>query len=267
MDTGRARGLSGCYLPSRPGAGPAVIRLPKGSGISLEPNVFETANAGFAQILYEEYLRDPSSVSPEWQRYFETSAAGLAPEAGGNGHHPSVTLGGRLADSPAPERDPGAAPAAESPQVTPSGPGRADALPKDPQSPNRRITEPPPGAVAITGPAARLVANMNESRSMPTATSFREIAVAILESRRRELNAALRSAGRTEKVSFTHLIGYAVARAAQRHPALTTVYAEVNGAAFRIPGGAANLGIAVDVERKDGSRGLVVPGDSRCRAA
>jgi 2-oxoglutarate dehydrogenase E1 component len=100
---------------------------------------------------------------------------------------------------------------------------------------------------------------MNESRSMPTATSFREIPVSILEARRRELNAALRSAGRAEKVSFTHLIGYAVARSAQRHQALTTVYAEAGGAPFKIPGGPAHLGIAVDVERKDGSRGLVVP--------
>ena len=94
---------------------------------------------------------------------------------------------------------------------------------------------------------------------MPTATSFRELSVAMLEARRRDLNNALRSAGRTEKVSFTHLIGYAVARAGARHAALTTVYVEIDGAPHRVPGGAVHLGIAVDVERKDGSRGLVVP--------
>ncbi|MEO8138732.1 MAG: multifunctional oxoglutarate decarboxylase/oxoglutarate dehydrogenase thiamine pyrophosphate-binding subunit/dihydrolipoyllysine-residue succinyltransferase subunit, partial [Gemmatimonadota bacterium] len=199
--------------------------------------MFETANAGFAQLMYEEYLRDPSAVTPEWRSYFENGVAGLGPEAAGNGHHPSVVTAAQPAETPAPARP-----------TAPAGP-----------APAKSAAEPPAGAVAITGPASKLVANMNESRSMPTATSFREIPVSILEARRRELNAALRSAGRTEKVSFTHLIGYAVARAAQRHPALTSVYAEVGGAPYKIPGGPAHLGIAVDVERKDGSRGLVVP--------
>lgn len=216
--------------------------LRKGHGRPVEPNVFETANAGFAQIMYEEYLRDPASVTPEWRWYFENGVAGLGPEAAGNGHHPSVVTGGPPAGSAAPAGERPAAPTAAVAQVA-----------------GRPAAEPPTGAIAITGPAARLVANMNESRSMPTATSFREIPVAILEVRRRELNAALRSAGRAEKVSFTHLIGYAVARAAQARPALTSVYAEAGGVPYRIPGGAANLGIAVDVERKDGSRGLVVP--------
>jgi 2-oxoglutarate dehydrogenase E1 component len=203
----------------------------------VEPNVFETANAGFAQIMYEEFLRDPAAVSEEWREYFEHGAVGLAPEQG-NGHHPSVET------APAPAASPSLPPTRESA-------GTPATLPLS--------GEAPAGAVPITGPAAKLVANMNESRSMPTATSFREIPVASLEARRRELNNALRSAGRAEKISFTHLIGYAVARAAATHPALTTVYVELNGAPHRVPGGTVNLGIAVDVERKDGSRGLVVP--------
>jgi len=209
----------------------------------VEPNVFETANAGFAQIMYEEYLRDPSAVTPEWRRYFENGVAGLGPEAAGNGHHSSVVTGSPVAETPAA--------AAERPATPVTAPASAA-----PASPSAGV---PAGAVAITGPASKLVANMNESRTMPTATSFREMPVAILEARRRELNAALRSAGRAEKISFTHLIGYAVARAADRHPALTTVYADVGGAPYKIPGGTVHLGIAVDVERKDGSRGLVVP--------
>ena len=201
----------------------------KGSGNFVDANVFETANAGFAQIMYEEYLRDPASVSAEWRRYFENGAAGLGAE-GGNGHHPSVT---QEAAAPAPR------PAAPAPP-----PATAPA---------------PAGAQPITGPASKLVQNMNDSRSIPTATSFRELAVSLLEHRRRELNNALRAAGRTEKVSFTHLIGYAISKAAGLHPAMTTSYLEVNGAPHRIPGGPVHLGIAVDVERKDGSRGLVVP--------
>jgi 2-oxoglutarate dehydrogenase E1 component len=206
----------------------------------VDPNVFETANAGFAQIMYEEYLRDPSGVSPEWREYFQNGFAGLGPDVEGNGHHPSITE--------APAADAGKRPAVSGPATQPA-----------PQAVAPTPATPPGSAVPISGPAARLVANMNESRSMPTATSFRELAVSVLETRRRELNSALRGAARPEKVSFTHLIGYAIAWAAERHPALTTVYTEVNGAPHKIPGGVTNLGIAVDVERKDGSRGLVVP--------
>ena len=210
----------------------------KGSVSAVEPNVFETANAGFAQIMYEEYLRNPAAVSPEWRRFFQGGAAGLAADAGGNGQHPSATVGA-----------PG--------QAEPPAPSEAPAPPPPPQPVT--AAPAPASAVPITGPAAKLVANMNESRSMPTATSFREVAVSTLEGRRRELNNALRAAGRTEKVSFTHLVGYAIAVAGRRHPALTTVFSEVGGAPHRMPGSGVHLGIAVDVERKDGSRGLVEP--------
>ncbi len=216
----------------------------------MEPNVFETANAGFAQIMYEEYLRDPTAVSEEWRRFFQNGVSGLPPEdvpTVKEAHGPED----RRSGGPADQRTV-VAPASAQPTSA------SDVRPAVAQSaspPTRQSTS----AVPITGPAARLVANMNESRSMPTATSFRELSVAMLEARRRDLNNALRSAGRTEKVSFTHLIGYAVARAGARHAALTTVYVEIDGAPHRVPGGAVHLGIAVDVERKDGSRGLVVP--------
>jgi 2-oxoglutarate dehydrogenase E1 component len=205
----------------------------------VDANVFETANAGFAQIMYEEFLRDPTAVSEEWRRYFESGVTGLGAEAEPNGAHPSVLADGQ--------------------ETTVAAEPEAGAAPLPAPAPGVRRAVVDASAVPITGPAARLVANMNESRSVPTATSFRELPVAVLEARRRELNNALRAGGRGEKVSFTHLIGYAVTRAAVRHPALTTVYLEMDGVPHRIPGGPVHLGIAVDVERKDGSRGLVVP--------
>jgi 2-oxoglutarate decarboxylase len=177
----------------------------------VEPNVFETANAGFAQIMYEEFLRDPAAVSEEWRQYFETGVKGLTPENGSE-DHPSVVI---------------ALPAGPVEKAETSMPAPSSVTPAPPAPP---AAPAPTGAVPITGPAARLVANMNESRSLPTATSFRELPVATLDARRRELNNALRAAGRTEKISFTHLIGYAVARAAARHPALTAVYTEIGGA-------------------------------------
>ena len=45
----------------------------------MESNVFETANAGFAQAMYEEFLRDPSAVGPEWRRLFESGVVGEKP--------------------------------------------------------------------------------------------------------------------------------------------------------------------------------------------
>ena len=185
----------------------------------IDPNVFETANAGFAQAIYEEFLTDPSRVAPEWRLLFESGRVGERPPA------------------PAPTTNGGPA----TPAAAPAGASAA------------------PSGQPMKGPAARLAANMNESLSVPTATTFREIAVRVLEQRRAELNAALKAAGRTEKLSFTHLIGYALVRAADAHRVMTNTFAMVDGVPHRNAPDGVHLGIAVDAERKDGSRGLVVP--------
>ena len=84
-------------------------------------------------------------------------------------------------------------------------------------------------------------------------------AVDVLDSRRRQLNSALAAGGNAGKVSFTHLIGYAIARAAAASPAMTTHFARTDdGKPARVPG-PAHLGLAVDSVRKDGTRSLVVP--------
>jgi multifunctional 2-oxoglutarate metabolism enzyme len=114
-------------------------------------------------------------------------------------------------------------------------------------------------AELIRGPAAALVDYMERSREIPTATSFRTVSVDILDSRRRQVNSALAAGGSAGKVSFTHLIGYAIARAAAASPAMTTHFARTDdGKPARVPG-PAHLGLAVDSVRKDGTRSLVVP--------
>jgi multifunctional 2-oxoglutarate metabolism enzyme len=110
-----------------------------------------------------------------------------------------------------------------------------------------------PDSQLLKGGAAALVRYMEESRSIPTATSFRTLTVTILDARRRELKAAGR------KVSFTHLIGYAIARAGEDMPVMANHFASVEGKPHRILDGQVNLGLAVDVEKKDGSRTLMVP--------
>src|ERR1044071_8246165 len=174
---------------------------------STDPNVFETANAGFAQALYEQYLKDPGSVSPEWRQLFEGGRIGVMPMVGsGNG--------GNGSDVPAPT------------VAVPSPAATARAAPSHGHT------------AALKSPAARLVQNMTESLSVPTATTFREIAVATLEAARTRFNGALKQAGRPEKASFTHFIAWALVQAAKRHPVMLESFTLVGGGPHRAsPGG------------------------------
>ena len=118
-----------------------------------------------------------------------------------------------------------------------------------------------PGAIEgearpLRGPAASLARAMNESRSIPTATSFRELAVDTLDAKRKALNEVLKERGM--KVSFTHLIAWAIVKAAEEWPVMARHYEETDGKPTVVEAGSVNLGIAVDVERK-GQRSLLVP--------
>nr|MBA2347572.1 multifunctional oxoglutarate decarboxylase/oxoglutarate dehydrogenase thiamine pyrophosphate-binding subunit/dihydrolipoyllysine-residue succinyltransferase subunit [Solirubrobacterales bacterium] len=111
----------------------------------------------------------------------------------------------------------------------------------------------PEGAKLIKGAAAVLARYMDESRSIPTATSFRTITVTAMDTRRKQLKAA------GEKASFTHLIAYAIAQAVQNDmPSMGLHFLEVDGKPNVVDDDAVNLGIAVDVTTKKG-RTLMVP--------
>jgi multifunctional 2-oxoglutarate metabolism enzyme len=112
-------------------------------------------------------------------------------------------------------------------------------------------------AKALRGPAAMLAQAMGESREVPTATSFRTVAVDTLDAKRKALNGQLKERGL--KVSFTHLIAWAIVQAAKEWPVMVRSFEERDGKPFAIENGPVNLGIAVDIERKDGSRSLMVP--------
>ncbi|MDX6672270.1 MAG: hypothetical protein QOI91_2633 [Solirubrobacteraceae bacterium] len=142
-----------------------------------------------------------------------------------------------------------------------SGPGgrisKADVLAAVKGNGGRTVSPVAPSearAEPLKGGAAMLARYMDESRKIPTATSFRTITVTTMDARRRELKAA------EQKVSFTHLIAYAIAKAAtEEMPVMAHHFEERDGKPHRIDDGQVNLGIAVDVEKKDGSRTLMVP--------
>src|SRR5450759_5815207 len=98
--------------------------------------------------------------------------------------------------------------------------------------------------VPIEGIGARLVANMTASLGIPTATSFREMPADLLVARRPQLNAAIAPA----RLSFTHLIAYAVAQAAAVHPTLASHFVEIDGRPHRVDPTAIDLGLAVEVQ-------------------
>ena len=175
-------------------------------------------NAGYVADLYERYRRDPGSVDAGWRGLFESGAAGFE------------------------------AVAAESP------PANGDQQPAAAAAAEPVASQVPDGGTPIKGPAAALARNMTASLEVPTATSVREIAVTTLEARRRELNAQIAP----RKVSFTHLVGWALVRAAAEQRPMSHYFATVDGQPYRVDPGAINLGLAVDVERP-GGRFLVVP--------
>ena len=188
--------------------------------------MFGTHNAAFVQVMYEQYLRDPASVSDDWRQLFDN---------------------GRLAELPVIPTD----------RAEVLGRREKGDVPSAAQSGTSPISPLPAGLTPLTGPAARLAQNMTDSLSVPTATSFRDVPVDTLDARRRELNARLASSGK--KISFTHLIGFAIVQAAKEFPVMTHAFQEVDGKPHRFDPRGVSLGLAVDVEKKDGSRALLVP--------
>ena len=215
---------------------------PQSPQVEQTLDAVNAVNSGYVAELYEQFRRDPASVDGEWRALFESGAAGppTAPAAASAAPASSSGNGQQAATAPPP---PAPAPA-EPPPPAPT------AEPEPPAAPSL-----PPGATPIKGPAARLAQNMTASLAVPTATSFREVPAATLAAMRAALNEQVAP----RKISFTHLIGWAIVRAAGDAPAMTHYFHESDGSAYRVDPGGVNLGLAVDVERADGSRFLVVP--------
>ncbi|MFP5326903.1 MAG: multifunctional oxoglutarate decarboxylase/oxoglutarate dehydrogenase thiamine pyrophosphate-binding subunit/dihydrolipoyllysine-residue succinyltransferase subunit [Acidimicrobiia bacterium] len=202
-------------------------------------------NSWLVEEMYDQYKQDPSSVSESWQEFFGdyrdgsgTAAATPAP----------ATPAAPTAPAAAPASAPAAAPATPAAPAKPAQQGAtAEAKAADGASP-----EP------IRGVGARVVENMEASLAVPTATSFRHIPAKLLEVNRRIANNHL-GRMRGGKLSFTHLIGWAIVKAIQTVPAMNNTYVDQDGKPHIIKNPHVGLGLAVDLEGKDGSRRLLVP--------
>jgi len=194
-------------------------------------------NEWIVDEIHEQFLRDPASVDPAWWEFFE----GYAPAE----------------HSPAAVREAPAAPGVlQAGDVTrPAEPAAlAHPLPAPTPAPRPVPVEP----TVLKGPAARVVGNMEESLSVPTATSVRAIPAKLLMDNRVVVNNHL-ARGRGGKVSFTHLIGWAVVRAAADNPGMNASFAEVEGKPAIVQHAELNLGLAIDLAKADGTRQLLVP--------
>ncbi len=221
-------------------------------------------NEWLVDELYQRYQADPGSVDRAWWNFF----ADYRPE--------HVPVAAAPAPAAAPVADGGApapaAPAAPAAPTAPTGPAQgAPAGPATGAGPNGHAANglapgakapvaPAEGAesVRLRGAAARTVSNMEASLAVPTATSVRAVPAKLLVDNRIVINNHL-ARGRGGKVSFTHLIGYAIVRALALMPEMNESYAEVDGKPTLVRPEHVNLGLAIDVQKGDGTRQLLVP--------
>ncbi|HYU25482.1 MAG TPA: 2-oxo acid dehydrogenase subunit E2, partial [Thermoanaerobaculia bacterium] len=195
------------------------------------------ANIAFIEELYEKYRNDPSAVSASWREFFHDYEPELAEEL-----EEDIAVG--QTSTPAP-----IAPPTPAPQPAP----RPTPVPTD------------QNVVPLRGAAGKIATNMEASLSVPTATSIRNIPVKVLEENRRVINHHLSLTGQP-KASYTHIVGWAIVKAMKQFPRMNSAFAQQDGQPTRIDRDDVNIGLAIDVERKDGSRSLVVPNVKRAQA-
>ena len=190
-------------------------------------------NVWLLDEVYGDYLADPESVSEPWREFFED----YRPRGDDKRAGPRP-----MPDLPAPA--PGATP--------------AQAAPVDVTDPRPVPAGEPEKGLPLVGAAGVIARRMEESLTVPTATSVRNVPARLLELNRILINRHLERV-QGGRVSFTHLIGYAIVKALAAFPGMNRSFALVDGKPAVIEHAHVNLGLAVDVKRNDGTRTLLVP--------
>jgi multifunctional 2-oxoglutarate metabolism enzyme len=262
-------------VPQSPGSSPST-------GSSEVSHDFG-ANEWLVEEIFEQYQKDPGSVDPSWKSYFDSrngrangngtgNGAGSAPAKDQSKPAPAASQA-TAASKPAPTSSeskpaaqapaPVAKPRPESKAAEPSK-GTSSPMPKEtrPTAPAEASDEP--SYTVLRGAPARTAQNMDISLTVPTATSIRSVPVKLLWDNRTVINNHLARA-RGGKVSFTHLIGYALVRALKSMPEMNNSYAEVDGKPNLVTPAHINLGLAIDIKKGD-KRQLLVPSIKACES-
>ena len=222
------------------------------------------ANEWLVDELYDLYRQDKTKVDPIWWDFFQDYTPGAT------GERPTLNPPGAQAPAPAALSTPAPQSApAPAPVAAPAAPASAATVPPAaavpqaaPATASPAPTAPPvtpeAGTTVLKGPAARVVTNMETSLTVPTATSVRAVPARLLQDNRTVINNHL-ARTRGGKVSFTHLIGFAVVRAVADIPAMNGHFTEVDGKPALASSPVINLGLAIDQTKSDGTRQLLVP--------
>ena len=228
-------------------------------------------NEWLVEEMYRKFRDDPSSVDPSWHEFLlDYKPEATTPAAGaGNGQSaptpaaaapaaPPVPAAPPAAAAPAPAQAPTAAPAAASASALAPAPAPAPAsVPAAAAGPTADETQ------VLRGAAAAVVKNMNASLQIPTATSVRAIPATLMIDNRIVINNHLKRT-RGGKISFTHLLGYAIVAAVKQFPNMNCHFAEIDGKPNVVSPAHTNLGLAIDLPGKDGKRSLVVAAIKGC---
>ncbi len=208
------------------------------------------ANSWLVDEMRESYLRDPESVDKKWWPLFNGGVEAASPVAATP-----------VAEEPAPTTGSVSAVQAKTTSVAP----KAQPIPAE-------VTQNAPAAPTETGDdevsplrgiAKSLATNMDQSIEVPTATSVRTVPAKLMIDNRIVINNHLRRT-RGGKISFTHLIAWAMVRALKDFPGQNVFYDIRDGKPVAVKPAHINLGIAIDLPKPDGTRSLVVPGVKRC---
>ncbi|MEV8317515.1 multifunctional oxoglutarate decarboxylase/oxoglutarate dehydrogenase thiamine pyrophosphate-binding subunit/dihydrolipoyllysine-residue succinyltransferase subunit [Streptomyces sp. NPDC059900] len=249
-------------------------------GQGKDPAAAFGPNEWLVDEIYQQYLQDPNSVDRAWWDFFadyKPGAAGASPAAAPAKPAGDAAAGAAATTSPAAPAAPAAAPAAPAKSAAPAAPAAPAAKPAaaapapaakpavakpaakaEPAAP-AEAAPAGPEYVTLRGPAAAVAKNMNASVEVPTATSVRAVPVKLLFDNRIVINNHLKRA-RGGKISFTHLIGYAMVQAIKAMPSMNYSFVQKDGKPTLVKPEHVNFGLAIDLVKPNGDRQLVVAG-------
>ena len=275
---------------------PRVVS-PKDGSESISVASAFGANEWLVDELYEQYLKDKNAVDPAWWDFFADYEPGDSRNGAASDAAPAQAAAESAPQAPAEPvaKAPAQPEAPAKPQAPASGPGTAAAetakaerkaakpapVPADPEvSAVRPVAEAQPATAPyaevaktapkaeedeatddvqkLRGPAARVVTNMEASIEVPTATSVRAVPAKLMVDNRIVINNHL-ARGRGGKISFTHLIGFALVEALSDMPVMNAHYESIDGKPHVVQPAHVGFGLAIDLAKPDGTRQLLVP--------